>query len=133
MRYAIASLIAAVIFAGIILAAQTCLAMNDQLLTEGYQQTAGGFVFVLGQAASDEELVLESGGAATEIDEIYMQLNNVGMNAEMDHNNVESHSTGFNFVGDNALANTNGFSTVIQNSGNGVIIQDNTIVTVNMY
>lgn len=131
MRYAITSLIAVVAFAGNLLAAQTCLAMSGELSTDVEQHNVGEFISVLGQAASDEELVLESGGAAG-IEEIYLQLNNVGMNAEMDHNSLDSNSTGFNFVGD-ALGNMNGFSTVIQNTGNQVIIQDNTIITVNMY
>lgn len=131
MRYAITSLIAAVTFAGTLLAAQSCLAMNDELPTLG-EQPAVADLAAFGRAASDDELGLESGGQAMEVEKIYLQLNNVGMNAEMDGNALDSNLTGTNFIGYDAFSNMNGFATVIQNSGNQVIIQSDLIVNVTM-
>ena len=131
MRYVLPSLIAAITFAGTLLAAQSCLATDiGQAAIIG--QSAMDDIAEFGQAASDEELGVESGGQATQIDKIYMQLNNVGMNAEMDNNVLDSNVTGTNFIGYDAFANMNGFSTVIQNSGNQVIIQSDLIVNVTM-
>jgi len=68
-----------------------------------------------------------------EIDKIYMQLNNVGLNADMDNNVLNSNMTGMNLIGYNAFSDMNGFATVIQNSGNQVNVESVTILNVNMY
>jgi len=125
MRHTITSLMAAMAFATALLAAQSCLAMNEDLQKEE--------IVGFGQAASEDELVLESGGQAMEIDKIYMQLNNVGLNADMDNNVLNSNMTGMNLIGYDAFSDMNGFATVIQNSGNQVIIQSDLIVNVNMH
>jgi hypothetical protein len=62
-----------------------------------------------------------------------MQLNNVGLNADMDNNVLNSNMTGMNLIGYDAFSDMNGFATVIQNSGNQVIIQSDLIVNVNMH
>ncbi|MGB6241661.1 MAG: hypothetical protein WBF69_04175 [Castellaniella sp.] len=49
------------------------------------------------------------------------------------YNNQASNTySGSNQVSDQALSGMNGFSTVIQNSGNNVLIQNSTIVNVKM-
>ncbi|MEZ4599769.1 MAG: hypothetical protein R2940_08270 [Syntrophotaleaceae bacterium] len=125
MRHTKISLLAAAMF-GFLLVPPNGLAQDDspQFITAFLE---------LGQAASEDELVLESGGQAMEIDKIYMQLNEVGMNANMDGNALESNSTGMNLIGSDAFSNMNGFATVIQNSGNQVIIQSDLIVNVDMH
>lgn len=131
MRYVLSSLIAAITFAGTLMATQSCLAADiaqPAISRQPAMMDIAGF----GQAASKDELGIESGGQATQIDKIYMQLNNVGMNAEMDNNTLDSNVTGTNFIGYDAFANMNGFSTVIQNSGNQVIIQSDLIVNVTL-
>jgi hypothetical protein len=126
MRHTITFLLAALAFSGFFLTTENCMAQTDdpQFITAFLQ---------LGQAASEDELVLESGGQAMEIDKIYMKVNEVGMNANMDGNVLDSEATGMNLIGCGALANMNGFSTVIQNSGNQVIIQSDLIVNVDMH
>lgn len=49
------------------------------------------------------------------------------------YNNNATHTfSGANQVSDQAFSGSNGFSTVIQNSGNNVLIQNSTIVNVKM-
>ena len=48
------------------------------------------------------------------------------------NNNATDTFSGANVVSDQALSGMNGFSTVIQNSGNNVLIQNSTIVNVKM-
>lgn len=62
------------------------------------------------------------------IDDIDVQLNKVDLDAKLDHNVVHSATTGDNSVSHDAFAGSTGFMTVIQNTGNNVIIQNATIV-----
>lgn len=80
---------------------------------------------------SDHDLGLQRarGSTATfNIGEVNAQLSDIGQNANLDHNVAESNITGSNTVSNDAFAGATGFATVIQNSGNNVIIQNATIV-----
>lgn len=84
---------------------------------------------------SDEDMGTQRGRGAHEIiniDEIDMQLNNINETAQLDHNVVYNSNTGDNSVSHDAFAGATGFATVIQNSGNNVIIQNATIVNLMM-
>lgn len=84
---------------------------------------------------SDEDMREQRGRGAHEIiniDEINMQLNEINENAKLDHNVIYSSNTGDNSVSHDAFAGATGFATVIQNSGNNVIIQNATIVNLTM-
>jgi len=131
MRYTPLSLLTAITIAGIMLAASNCLAA-DVVLTAVDQQPAVLDVAGFGQAASDDLLSGESGGLATQIDKIFMQMNDVDMKAQMGDNVLDSNVTGNNLISYDAFSDMNGFATVIQNSGNQVIIQSDLIVNVNM-
>lgn len=50
------------------------------------------------------------------------------LNGTLYNNNALDSVTGSNFVTDGALAGSSGFSTLIQNSGNNVLIQNATIL-----
>ena len=50
------------------------------------------------------------------------------LNGTLYNNNALDSVTGGNFVTDGALAGSSGFSTLIQNSGNNVLIQNATIL-----
>jgi hypothetical protein len=71
----------------------------------------------LGAAAvPDSELSNYRGGA---------EITNINdLNAGLYNNNALNSVTGGNFVTDGALAGSSGFSTLIQNSGNNVLIQN---------
>ena len=67
-------------------------------------------------------------GETINIDEVNIQLNKLTENASLDHNSVYSSTTGNNSISHDAFAGATGFATVIQNTGNNVIIQNATIV-----
>lgn len=95
--------------------------------------SAGDTVDALSNNAplSDHDLAVErarGSGNTINIGEINAQLSNVNQSAKLDHNLVTSSTTGNNTISDNAFSGASGFATVIQNSGNNVIIQNATIV-----
>lgn len=53
-------------------------------------------------------------------------------NGQLYNNQATNTVSGSNQVSDQAFSGSNGFSTVIQNSGNNVLIQNSTIVNVKM-
>jgi hypothetical protein len=69
----------------------------------------------------DDELDAQRGGDVIPVSE-------ATLNATLDGNRITSSLTGTNSVGGSAFTGASGFFTVIQNSGNQVIIQDSTIV-----
>ena len=76
-------------------------------------------------AVSDAALSDYRGGA-----EVVHNTNNV--NGQLYDNSAIGNITGHNFVTDNAFANASGLSTVIQNSGNNVLIQNATILNLQL-
>ena len=80
---------------------------------------------------SDYDLGLQRARGSNDninLSEVNTQLSDIGQNAKLDYNVVESSITGNNTVSNDAFAGATGFATVIQNSGNNVIIQNATIV-----
>jgi len=78
-----------------------------------------------GAAVSDKDLGTQRGGQ----DQF---LNDMKLHAQLYNNKAVSNVTGGNFVTQDAFAGTKGFATVIQNSGNNVIIQNATILNLRM-
>ncbi|WP_324780101.1 hypothetical protein [Thiobacillus sedimenti] len=72
-------------------------------------------------AVPDSELAGNRGGTTT-----ISNLND--LNASVYNNTALDSVTGSNYVTDGALTGNSGFSTVIQNSGNNVLIQNATIL-----
>ena len=62
------------------------------------------------------------------VGEFNVQISDVTQNAKLDHNVVNSSTTGNNSISNGVLSGASGIATLIQNSGNNVIIQDSTIV-----
>jgi len=84
---------------------------------------------------SDQDLGVERARGAHDIinvDELNLQLNDIKQNANLDHNVIYSSNTGSNSLSGDAFAGSTGFATVIQNSGNNVIIQNATIVNLSL-
>ncbi|MEJ2685599.1 MAG: hypothetical protein P8124_00065 [Gammaproteobacteria bacterium] len=79
----------------------------------------------LGAALPDTALATHRGGHAA-------QLNIANLHAKLTQNKALDNVTGDNYVGQSAFSNANGFATVVQNSGNNVIIQNSTIVNLKM-
>lgn len=58
----------------------------------------------------------------------FVQLNDVDLQATMTGNVIHSSTTGSNIISNGAFTNLEGFATVIQNTGNHVILQNSTII-----
>ena len=81
------------------------------------------YVTGFGQSVTGAALATQRGG--TDITE-----NSMILNGSVDHNSADNVSTGFNAIGGGAFNGAAGMPTVIQNSGNNVLIQNATIVNV---
>jgi len=69
----------------------------------------------------DDELDVQRGGEI-------VPISDATLTATMQENSITGSITGTNSVGGSAFTGASGFFTVIQNSGNQVIIQDSTII-----
>lgn len=78
-----------------------------------------------GPPTSNEALGVMTGGSDT-------THNNNTLNATMSEADARRNITGTNVISSDALSNASGIPTVIQNSGNNVIIQNATIVNLRM-
>jgi len=74
---------------------------------------------------SNDELDAQRGGEA-------LTLSETTMGAVLQDNTITSGITGTNSISGDAFSGANGFVTVIQNSGNGVSIQDSTIINLTL-
>lgn len=82
-------------------------------------------VSALGAALPDAELATHRGGYGLDIN-----LNN--LNAQLYSNKALNNVTGDNSVSQSAFSGASGFATVVQNSGNNVIIQNATILNLKL-
>jgi len=77
----------------------------------------------LGVAAmSSDELDIQRGGADTQV------INKSTLDGVVSDNQAYNLNTGSNLVTEGSFAGASGFATVIQNSGNNVLIQNSTII-----
>lgn len=83
-------------------------------------------VFALGDPISDEGLSANRGGSA-------LQFSEMRLDSKLVDNQAIANVTGSNFVTQSAFSGASGFSTVVQNSGNNVIIQNATILNLSLY
>jgi hypothetical protein len=90
-------------------------------------------------ANTDEAWLQQSALSAQQLDEasgrqgvsLQLQMNNSNQNANVSDNVLAGQvMTGDNLINGGAFANMNGVATVIQNSGNQVVIQDTTQINV---
>ncbi|MGZ4955256.1 MAG: hypothetical protein ACXV8Q_09080 [Methylobacter sp.] len=57
-------------------------------------------------------------------------LNNMNVRATLSGNQANNNVNGYNIIDNGSITQASGITSVIQNSGNNVIIQDSTIVNV---
>jgi hypothetical protein len=79
----------------------------------------------LGAPLSESSLAVLRGGAE-------VLVNQQDLSAKMSNVSASNLTTGSNSITDGSFANANGLPIVIQNSGNGVIIQNSTILNLNV-
>ena len=73
---------------------------------------------------SPEELDAQTGGERGRL----LVTSNMNLDGILTDNIVLSSINGYNMLRDGAFSNASGFATIIQNSGNNVLIQNTTIV-----
>jgi len=88
------------------------------------QETPATSVF--GEVVSDADLSSYRGGSA-------LQISEMNLDSKLLNNQAIANVTGSNFVTQDAFSGASGFSTVVQNSGNNVIIQNATIVNLSLH
>jgi hypothetical protein len=85
---------------------------------------------VFAQQLDDAQLAAERGGAQ-QVTKVGTQVfNSMVVSGEMSNITVRDNITGNNVIDGGSFAGSQGFPMVIQNSGNGVLIQNATIVNV---
>jgi len=83
-------------------------------------------IAAFGEQVSDADLSTYRGGLA-------LQTNEMRLNGNLYNNQAIANITGSNFVTQDAFSGASGFSTVVQNSGNNVIIQNATILNISLH
>jgi len=89
-----------------------------------------GDVLSMDGALSDDALSGHRGEGSVDIDSI--QLNELDLDGSNHGNSVVNSVTGRNFIGNTAFNGAVGMFDTIQNSGNNVLIQNATIINVNV-
>lgn len=85
-----------------------------------------------GATVSAEQLDDQSGGDATPVDKVYLQLSNVTIEGEVGNNALTSYDTGSNYLGGNAFADSSGLNTVFQVTGNMNVLQSSYTINVTL-
>jgi hypothetical protein len=80
---------------------------------------------MFGATAVDSSSLAENRGAADTV-----ILNDIKAAGNVEHNVADHVKTGSNIITEGSFSGASGFSTVLQNSGNNVLIQNSTIVNV---
>lgn len=83
-------------------------------------------IAAFGERVSDADLSTNRGGSA-------LQINEMRLDSKLYNNQAIANVTGSNFVTQDAFSGASGFSTVVQNSGNNVIIQNATILNISLH
>ena len=83
-------------------------------------------ILAFGEQVADADLSTYRGGLA-------LQTNDMRLNGNLYNNQAIANVTGSNFVTQDAFSGASGFSTVVQNSGNNVIIQNATILNISLH
>lgn len=83
-------------------------------------------VSAFGEPISNNGLSAHRGGSA-------LQISEMRLDSKLIDNQAIGNITGSNFVTQSAFSGASGFSTVVQNSGNNVIIQNATILNLSLH
>jgi hypothetical protein len=99
----------------------------DQAILLPDEARATGMPSLFGSAAiNNDALEASRGGAEVQV------LNKNALDGVVSHNDASNLTTGSNLVAAGSFDGASGFSTIIQNSGNNVLIQNSTIVNVQL-
>ena len=105
------------------------LGVSSGLQAEPTASIADEDSLMLEEALSEDDL---AGNRGEGVDMDDMTLNEIEMDGTNHSNSVMNSVTGQNFIGNGAFNGANGMFDTIQNSGNNVLIQNATIVNINV-
>ena len=100
--------------------------MQSQSANADSAQNQDKLLFSAMETAQLEELDNARGREGVDI----FTLNNMNVRATLTDNQANNNVNGANIIDHGSFTQTSGITSVIQNSGNNVIIQDSTIVNV---
>lgn len=111
-----------------VLAALSILFLGSQGATPVFAEDAGAAMAAspFGEPVSNDGLAAYRGGSA-------LQISEMKLDSKLIDNQAIANVTGSNFVTQSAFSGSSGFSTVVQNSGNNVIIQNATILNLSLH
>lgn len=121
------TVVGAALAVGILL---TCGAQAEVISSAPADQVDAVDTSVCGDPLTGEQLNELAGGQNIQIERILEQITNANLNGQMASNVLNSTATGYNMLATGALSNVSGIATVIQNSGNQVIINSATILNI---
>lgn len=104
------------------------LLLGGQVAMSAFAEDADalGVVSAFGEPVPDTGLSAYRGGSA-------LQISEMRLDSKLIDNQAIGNITGNNFVTESAFSGASGFSTVVQNSGNNVIIQSATILNLSLH
>ena len=105
------------------------LGVSSGLRAESTAIVTEGDTLMLGESLSADDLAGQR-GEGVDIDDV--TLNDIELDGTNHSNSVMNSVTGQNFIGNGAFNGASGMFDTIQNSGNNVLIQNATIVNINM-
>jgi hypothetical protein len=100
--------------------------VQSQAAQADFVQNQDKLFFSSTEAAPLEELDNMRGREGVNI----TALNNMNVRATLSGNQASNNTNGYNIIDHGSFAQASGINSVIQNSGNNVIIQDSTILNV---
>jgi hypothetical protein len=111
--------------AGFLLAVVVCCPVTAVAADDAAAEAAAGQVDALaGAVAIDGDSLEQYRGGAE------LNLYDIRSDGVVRDNQAYNLSTGSNFIADGSFAGASGFATAVQNSGNNVLIQNATIINV---
>lgn len=129
MRRSTKLLISGLLFSGLALIAQEARAQSPPAI-QAEQDVMD--LSDLGKALPEEGLGIQDGRQDTQIEQLNLQMSDMRSSATLGGNTLSatnsSITTGVNSIGQGAFSNASGIVTVIQNSGNQVLIQNDMIL-----
>lgn len=129
MRRSTKVLISGLVFWGLALIAQEARAQSPPAI-QAEQDVMD--LSDLGKALPEEGLGIQDGRQDTQIEQLNLQMSDMRSSATLGGNTLSatnsSITTGVNSIGQGAFSNASGIVTVIQNSGNQVLIQNDMIL-----
>lgn len=90
----------------------------------GHVAAADGAIAGFGPSVDRATLANQSGGSDV--------IESININGSVSNTSTENVSTGVNWIGGGAFGNAAGLPMVIQNSGNSVLIQNATVINIQM-